>query len=234
MRSIMSSVGRSSPWVTLVALVVLSVWLPNGVSGEGLGGERRAAIARALETAPFLVGQWIGEEAPVPREAQELLRPNAVLSRTYRRPGGAQLRLLIVHCGDARDMIGHYPPICYPSSGWVPEGSATADVVLRVGGRELPMRAYVFRRIGEHGAEETIRVLDGFVLPDGKATREIGSINRQSERLAVSAQGVAQLQIVTAGRVSGEAIASSAAQLLEGMPEVLEALGIGGGATDEW
>ena len=55
----------------------------------------------------------------VPPEAQELLRPNAIFSRRFQRPGEIGVHVLVVHCSDARDMIGHYPPICYPSSGWV-------------------------------------------------------------------------------------------------------------------
>ena len=45
--------------------------------------------------------------------------PTAVLSRRFVELGtGRHATLGVIHCGDVRDMNGHYPPSCYPSSGW--------------------------------------------------------------------------------------------------------------------
>ena len=221
-----------APWTTLVVLIALSLWLPNRVTGMPQASQRQAAIATALASAPYIVGAWVGADAPVPREAQQLLRPNAILSRSYRRTGGERVHLLVVHCADARDMIGHYPPICYPSSGWVAEESATADVAMSLAGKRLPMRGYVFRRIGEGGGEESIRVLNAFVLPGGVVAREMGEIHRQSQRRALAAQGVAQIQVVCSAGWDPAGVAAAAGELLGGMPRVRQALGLGRGASD--
>ena len=231
--AILRKVSGTAPWVTLLLLVALSYRLPNRVAFDGASARHQAQIAAAMQAVPFFVADWIGEDEAVPREAQKLLRPNATLSRRYQRPGGMKLHLLVVHCSDARDMIGHYPPICYPSSGWVRVEVPDADIQLAIGEQRLPIRTYVFRRVREHGVEEAIRVFNAFVLPDGTVTRDIDDINRQSERLAVSAQGVAQVQIISAAGVSREEASAAASELLAGMPALLETLGIGQGATHE-
>ena len=232
-RAILTKLSGAAPMLSLLLLVALAWGLPNRVALDEPAARRQAQIAAAMNAVPFFVGDWIGEDEAVPREAQKLLRPNATLSRRYRRPGGTWLHLLVVHCSDARDMIGHYPPICYPSSGWVAVPLPEPDVELAIADRRVPVRTYMFRRVREHGAEETIRVFNAFVLPDGTITSRIGDINRQSERLAVSAQGVAQVQIISAAGVSREEAMAAASELLAGMPALRQALGIGQGATHE-
>ena len=236
-RTILKYISGASPWISLALLAALSFALPNRVVFDEASAHRQAEIAAAMRAAPFFIGQWIGEEgdeSDVPREAQQLLRPNAILNRAYQWPGKMRLHLLIVHCSDARDMIGHYPPSCYPSSGWM-RRSATVerDIELRLADQPTPMRSYIFQRQREDGTEEVIRVFNAFVLPDGTMTPDIGDINRQSERLAVSVQGVAQVQLITAAGVDRDDAAAAAGELLAGMPQLLEALRIGRGATND-
>jgi hypothetical protein len=225
--------GGAAPWLSLLLLVLLSQTLPNRVTPDAAAAARRVEVAAAMEAVPFFVGDWVGEDEAVPREAQKLLRPNAILSRRYRRPGGAWLHLLVVHCSDARDMIGHYPPICYPSAGWVAVPVPDPDAQLVLDDRPVPVRTYIFQRVRENGVEETIRVFSAFVLPDGTVTREFGDLRGQSERLAVATQGVAQIQIISAAGISRAEAIEAAGELLTGMPALPEALGIGQGVTHE-
>ncbi len=238
MNIIMSQLLRTrmiAPWATLALIATMSMALPNRVEFDEASVQRRDQISEAMSSAPFFIGPWIGEDTPVLREAQELLRPNAILSRSYQRPGVMRLHLLLVHCSDARDMIGHYPPICYPSSGWVrvPVADHDGDIEIIVDENALPMRTYLFRRVEDHGVEEVIRIFNAFILPDGSVTRDIDDINRQSERLVVSVRGVAQVQIVSEASVSQEKAVAAAQELLMGMPALLEALGIGQGEKNE-
>jgi hypothetical protein len=131
-------------------------------------------------------------------------------------------------------MIGHYPPICYPSAGWIEtrlEGAT--DIELNAGARRLPVRVYGFRSVGEHGTENVIRIFNAFVLPDGTVSREMDDINEQSERLAVSVQGVAQLQVITSAGMSLPEAVSSAEEILAGMSGMFSALQVKEGATHE-
>ncbi len=185
-----------------------------------------------MAAVPFFIGDWIGQDRPVPAEAQKLLRPNAIFSRVYEKPGGAWAHVLIVHCSDARDMIGHYPPICYPSAGWLEDSSDEPKrVVLNLDEADLPVHVYRFRRMQDQGRELSIRIFNAFVLPDGTVTQDISDINRQSERLAVSAQGVAQLQVLTSASADGTDAKETATELLNGMRELMKALRVGQGAS---
>jgi len=220
-----------APWVTIALLVGMSWALPTHVVNSEQAQARKAEIAGTMEQVPYIIDGWIGEDAPVPPEAQKLLRPNAMLSRTYSQPGRGRVHVLVVHCGDARDMIGHYPPICYPSAGWRRVPVTERDFAeLEALGERLPVRQYQFRRMGETGMETRIRIFNGFVLPDGTVTPDIDDINEQSERLAVSVQGVAQLQVIVNAAMPLEEATTSAGEVLSGMPELLHSLGVGQGA----
>ena len=88
----------------------------------------------------------------------------------------------------------------------------------------VPLRVYTFTRIKSGSDEQRIRVYNFFVLPDGTLTAEIRDVYEQSERLALSSLGVAQVQVVTEGTTSIEDGTAAIRELLEGMPELLRAL----------
>jgi len=54
---------------------------------------------------------------------------------------------MIVHCGDVRDMIGHYPPVCYPANGWKPGPSAPTGI--QVNQEDATAYRYEFSRNDE-------------------------------------------------------------------------------------
>lgn len=234
---IRNRVVATAPWLTLVLLICLGWAMPSRVEHSAEAEARKAQIAAAMESVPRFVGQWVGEDSEVPPAAQKLLRPNAIFSRNYARltrDGGPpqHVQVIVVHCGDARDMIGHYPPICYPSSGWValPDNQNRAtELVFEK--RRFPVQVYRFVRVDEDGRERVIRIFNAFVLPDGSVSRDIADIHRQSERLAVSTQGVAQVQIVTSALIGDEQATEAAVELLAGMTDLFDALGLeqGGG-----
>jgi len=234
-RLIMNRILLAAPWLTVLLLMGMSVLLPNRSEFSPEAQVRKTQVAAAMQAIPLFIGdRWIGEERPVPKEAQMLLHPNAILSRAYSSPGGPTMQVLVVHCGDARDMIGHYPPICYPSAGWVPaKVDGAVDTALEINGQELPVRQYGFSCIGDHGRVETIRIFNAFILPDGTVTRQIDDIDRQSERLAVSIQGVAQVQVIISASVPLHEAIDSANEVLSGMKVMFEALRVGQGASRE-
>ncbi len=221
--------SSAAPGIALGVVIGLPVIMPNHLRLDPAAMARQEAVAAAVEGAPYQVGRWWGRKIEVPRSAVELLKPNAILSRRFQRAdGGHPVSLLLVHCMDIRDMEGHYPPVCYPSSGWVLLEDTQADeVMLEFRGRPLPVRVYAFRRIEDGIREARIRVYDFFVMPDGKVTSDIAVVRGRSERLALSAQGVAQVQIITAVEMPPAEAVAAANELLEGMGEILDSLGIG-------
>ena len=220
--------SKLSPGLTVGLLLVLPLLFPNRPSVDAAGLARREAVSAALRDAPYRIGPWVGADVVIPPSAVKILHPNATLSRRFKRIGsGITVILLLVHCTDVRDMRGHYPPVCYPYTGWSFAGPQEGrEATLAIHGRQVAIRVYEFRRIDSDGRESHIRVFNLFFLPDGMVTPQINQINRLSERLALTTQGVAQMQIVTPIGVGSEDAATAAAEILEGMPGVLSALGL--------
>ncbi len=225
--------ARLAPLLTIGILLAAPLLFPNRIVAEPGSAARRAAVAEAVRDAPVRIGPWVGTDLEFAPAAMRLLHPNAILSRRFERLGnGARdVHVLVVHCTDLRDMRGHWPPVCYPYTGWSyrdPEGGRRGrDVPIEILGRTLPARVYEFRRIEAPSTERTIRVLDLFVLPDGVVTPEIERINKLSERQALAARGLAQIQVVTDLLTSEDEAVSAAREILEGMPGLLAALGLG-------
>jgi len=213
-----------APWISLALIPVLFVAMPNRAAEADGAAERAEQVRAALDAAPYFVGDWIGSDETVPQEAQQLLRPTAILSRTYRHRDGRRLHLLIVHCADVRDMLGHYPPVCYPSSGWVSDARAPREISIDAGTRSLRARLYEFRRQSGETREECMRILSGFALPDGSFTPEIADLHRQGERVELARSGAAQLQIIAHCTMSEEDTAGAAGELLSELPALLASL----------
>ncbi len=239
--------NRCGPWVAFVfaAGAVLAMPQPPAVDAGVI--LRHAKIERALATVPLRVGDWIGEERPLTPAAVELLRPNAALSRSYRRIGdSASIAVSLIHCSDFRDMAGHYPPVCYPAHGWSlrPEDAARdvdlddeKQVIssLRIDGvGTFSTRCYRFSRLGDAITEFKITVLNAFILPDGSWVNDLGAIRDAASKRRLAGEGVAQLQLVLPGWPAVDLIRDQCEQLLSSMPaRLFELLGAGDDAVKD-
>jgi hypothetical protein len=126
------------------------------------------AKARALvEAFPHTIGFWTGSDYEITRAAQKLLRPNAIVSRRYvenhtDRASNREAQLLIVQCRDTRDMLGHYPPVCYPAHGMTQIDAQPREWTLG----DLPINgmeySFVRRR---NGTSQLTTVYSFFVVP---------------------------------------------------------------------
>ncbi len=237
-RSTLRALNRSAPWVAMsfAAFAVLVVPQPPAV--DDAVAERHARIERTLAAIPLRVGEWIGEERPLTPAAVELLRPNAALSRAYRRIGDpAMIAISLIHCSDFRDMAGHYPPVCYPAHGWTLADSSSLSIPAGVNGQaqvvteesslvvegfeEFPVRCYRFSRIGDGMVQVKMTVLNAFILPDGDWVCDLSAIREGAARRRLAGEGVAQLQLVVAGWASIESIREQCESLLSSVPSNL-------------
>ena len=183
--------------------VILAVLLLGGAAADRWSLPRPSAAApyhqrmRAVATTlPSRAGDWIATELPAPAEAVEQLRPNLLLCRSYRNlKSGRQVQFLLVQCGDVRDLVAHYPPICYPGRGvhLVTAETRTATA----GAMQLPMTRYEFQS-NTFKDSKNVNVDNFMILPDGRVKpdmqgmeREIGLRNRYF--------GAAQVQVVSDG-----------------------------------
>ncbi len=220
---------RFAPLIALALLLLLPEVSPEGfANSEGILA-RNAQVARVFRAAPYRIGNWLGEDVEVPSAAIEILRPNAILSRRFERlDGEMSVDLIIVHCSDARDMQGHYPPNCYPANGWHPcDREEQHEWVVLVGGQAIAMRVYSFRRIEGWGSERTLRVFNYFLVPNGEMTSDFGVMRRLASRLALSVQGVAQVQVVMSGESSFQDSIEAAEELLSGFSSIMAVLAQG-------
>lgn len=220
-----------APLCTLVLLVLLGLGLPTHVSFDDQIEVRRKQVSNALDQVPFRIGggRWNGVNIDIPPDAQRMLRLNGALSRRYRGDNGLVVNVLLVHCGDSRDMLGHYPPICYPANGWIETSlgvNESAEITLNTPSGDVPVLTYQYSRRESDGTEHRVRIFDTFILPNGGVTPHIGEINSSSGRYALAVQGVAQLQILTPAGASEAQAIEAAEELLSGMSLLMEELGV--------
>ena len=215
----------TAPLMTAGLLLALAIIFPNSTRVDPATLSKLEAVKQAVMAVPYRVGRWSSTPIEIPAAAIELLHPNALLSRRFEPiDGGPSISLLLVHCTDARDMGGHYPPNCYRSAGWKLVSSRRDSLTLNE--KDLPVAVYMFSRFSEIGIETRIRILNVFVLPDGSLTPELNDIRKLADRVTVASLGVAQLQIVSSLTISDETALSEANELLEALPGLLRALDV--------
>lgn len=225
-------VAEVAPVASLAAVLALPMILWQRPSATAEAARMQQAVAAAIRSAPYRVGAWAGKDVPVPESAVRLLRPNAVLSRRFvNLTTNESIDLIVVHCNDTRDMLGHYPPVCYPSHGWVFADGADQSrrgraASLSALDRTWPVHVYEFSRIRDWSSEVRIQVISFFVLPDGTITNTIDEVNGRTSWMGSSVEGVAQIQFVASGEVPADRVASAASELLEGTSDLFSALGI--------
>lgn len=194
--------AKLAPFVAAALLAALLGW--NTIERE-TGGNVDAYMAEVkeqIESTPYWIGPYLGVKGEVAQSAIELLRPNEILQRRYVEPEtGQSFWLLIVHCGEANDMYGHYPPRCYTGAGWVMErvGDAEAeDVVVQAGGIDIPAKRY---RLRLRSGIETLRrdILSFFIVPSGTSRfgGDMRLVDMASRSPATAKLGAAQVQILT-------------------------------------
>ncbi len=153
-----------------------------------------AVTAAAMAESPRNIGDWIGRDDPLPPAAVMLLRPNATVSRMYTNLAtGETVHFVIVQTRDARDMIGHYPPNCYPNAGWIAAGQEPH--VWRAGDLEIPGTLYAFRFDTPQGAARRV-VANFLLLPDGRFPQSMGEVVEMSSDHTKRFFGAAQVQLL--------------------------------------
>ncbi len=189
--------GLFGPWATgliLACALGASMAMRERVPDVAPYFDRVATTIRAM---PYSVGSWVGRDAEVVAAARELLKPNEILQRRYTRlEDGMWFDVIVVHCGDVRDMEGHYPPVCYRAAGWdVAEGEAATALL---DGQSIPATEYevTFRHSRAVGP---MRIVNFFAMPGRGAqfARDMGALNEVARSSAKAQMGVAQIQVLT-------------------------------------
>lgn len=217
-------------FATVAALLVLRVAVPLSVPAGPEVEAARTAIREAMERAPYLVaGRLVAQDQDLPTEAMKLLKPNAVISRNYSDVArGLSYGFVMTHAVDLNDMVGHYPPICYPGAGWTLEDGAETHE-LDLGFDTVRVREYRFVRRSESGADIGVRVLNGFILPDGSTTTEMSELRARAGRRALAAAGAAQMQMIVPAAYDEQETLEVMAAIVRSTEEAVRLMGLGRG-----
>ena len=160
-------------------------------------------VSDAAETLfPLRIGDWVGTVQPTPPAAVALLHPNVLLNRQYRNAKtGEAVTMLFVHCSDARDLVGHYPPVCYPANGLTAGSVEPRDWTIE----GVPIEAMRYRFVDARLSNPSEMVVDNFmVLPRGTTARDMYSVQMVAKDRRQRVYGAAEVQVVSNGAMGDE------------------------------
>jgi hypothetical protein len=151
-------------------------------------------IVDAVSKSPEHFGTWVSVDAPVPEAAITMLRPNATISRRYTNVDtGDNATLLLVQCRDARDLFGHYPPVCYAAHGFKLVESIPRDWQLDT----LAIRGMQYTFSSTQPDQITSMIIyDFMMLPDGTTCRDMEGVYSSARDPRRRKLGAAQMQIL--------------------------------------
>ncbi|MFG0329800.1 MAG: exosortase-associated EpsI family protein [Phycisphaerales bacterium] len=211
MRIIIHHLRQLAPLLSLALLVLITIVHYRAASPTAAGDAYRATVRAEVERLPYRVGEWVGKDSEPTAAAVDLLKPNVIVQRTFFHPETMEtVSLLFVHCSDIRDMAGHYPPICYPSHGWIKTNAEVFD--LPVGSHTRQASLYEFRW-PVTSVRPAMQVVNLFVAPDDTPViaRDLDALRSAAAPGVLSTLGVGQFQLVlpaTLGRTERVEIAS--------------------------
>ncbi len=220
-----------APALSAAILIATAAFGLAGVEGGREADAFHDQVRASIESVPYKIDRWIGADVEAAAAATRLLKPVKLMQRRYTDPAsGRGFSLLIVYCGDTRDMLGHYPPRCYPAHGWKSESVAPASFELA--GFSFPATSYSFSR-STVGLDQTMGVFNFFALPAGdeRLVADMQAVNRASQSRSGVKLGAAQIQILFSEDFTAAERAEIRRDVLAALEPVIET--ITAGADDD-
>jgi hypothetical protein len=185
-------------WGSAIAAVALLMAIgAEGILYRGVPAGSDAYHACVRESAaqmPRAIGPWLSTDIQVVPGAEQLLRPNVLVARRFREiRSDRRFTFLFVQCRDARDMLGHYPPVCYAAQGWSEESAAPID--WKVDDLTIQGMRYHFTTQRREMLSEIV-VNNFMILPDGSTGRGMEEVERASRQRQRKFFGAAQVHFV--------------------------------------
>lgn len=153
-----------------------------------------AHVRDALKQIPYAVGEWVGIDKEINQDALRILDANSTLSRVFRNVStGETATLLLVQCADARSLLGHYPPVCYPSQGWTRKMSLPRTIQVLDGSFEATEYVFEYDLMQR---STPLEVLHFTVLPDGRIAPDMTLLDISARDRRFTFFGGASVQFV--------------------------------------
>lgn len=88
----------------------------------------------SLDTFPKRIGQWLGEDVPIPLNIQQAAGNDAFVNRLYKnRTSNEWVNVYIAYTARPRTMLGHRPRVCYVAGGWIHDGTEASQFTSHTG-----------------------------------------------------------------------------------------------------
>lgn len=220
----MATSRRKTTAIAITTSVGLLVaWQARALPDREGAIEVHAEIKAAAEQVPERSGRWFSVVIPATQSAVRLLKPNVLEQRRWTDGiTGKTVSVLVVHCGDTRDMIGHYPPNCYPGQGY--RMGKTESWATTVGSErysDLPEYEFVTVR---GTSTETLKVRNAMLLPGLGLGRDMNDVQAAAQDVTRRFLGAGQIQVIFYSGISEAERDSITAEMMEIYRPVLETL----------
>jgi hypothetical protein len=217
---------RFGPYIlTLLILVGVLIDKPLFAVPAAAANRYHENVRTTVQSLPPVFGAWLGVDAPVPQAAIQILHPNVILSRRYRNMDTEEtVTFLLVQVKDARDILGHYPPVCYPAQGWTLRTKTPVqwkDFNATVDGME-----YDFDRDRMDSASR-LTVENFLLLSDGRRCRDMTEIETVAHSPFPRLFGAAQVQLVFDSDVAPQRRAEIVEEFIRMIRPAMEAIARG-------
>lgn len=184
-----------------------------------------AYVRAVADQVPTIIGDWVGTDVPMPAAAMSILKPNVMISRHFvNLRTGDEASVLLVQCVDRRDLLGHYPPVCYPGQGWTI--TSDKDWNIRLKDIFIPAKLYKLVKSGPDKAERMI-VANFMIVPDGRLVRDMTGLGNRSARKTHNQFGAAQMQVVVPGYLTAKVRQQIFRELVTGHLSLIQAIAAG-------
>ena len=188
-------------WILAVVLLV-SAGITYRILASGL--ERIIAepikLPVPLSAFPLQIGNWSGEDLPIPDTTKEYMKKNFAddyFSRRYKNTvADIWADVYVVFCSSRPGgIVGHQPRVCYPGYGYIHDSTQTGQFISRAG-HQVP---YLIHRFHKSATISDQTVVMNFYVLNGKLTADekdfSGIPGRRINIAGDLARYVAQVQI---------------------------------------
>ena len=185
---------RTTAVLAAVMVTALVGWqgysLPDPEGTEAF----HASVRQAMGRLPARSGSWTSYEVPPTPGAVKLLRPNVLDQRRWVNGATNEaVSVLVVHCGDTRDMLGHYPPVCYVGQGM--QLSGRGEWTATTGKGEFRVPEYEFLAVRGSRTEGVV-VRNAMLLPGVGLGRDMSDVQKAARNVNRRYFGAGQIQLV--------------------------------------
>ncbi len=141
-------------------------------------------------------GEWLAMDSKPTMEAVQLLKPNVMLSRSFRNTATNQrFTFMVVQCGLTRDMLGHYPPICYKGNGFALKDKKARNEKFDDGRVNIDYMLYFFEKPYENTTLK-LDIYNFIMVPDGRSIRTNEDLKDYSRDYVRKFFGAGQIQVL--------------------------------------